>query len=182
MYKLVALFGIIGGHCAGRIVRPSHFLFRDFGTSPWALNFVEMTSAQAQALVLPAGTTLFLHTPGTAANVTIGWGQLSEADNAGSVLAYAIFTQRVPGRSDQEGTSPAAASASRILVPFDNTQGAVTSMAIANSTSSSETINVGIRTSSATHPANCHHSSRQWAYFVYLPHAVYGQCGAERPG
>jgi hypothetical protein len=119
-------------------------------TSSWPLNFVEMTSAQAQDLVLPAGTTLFLHTPGTASTTTIGWGQLSEADGAGALVAYAIFTQRVPGRSDQDGTAPAAAAVSRILVPFNNTNGAVTSMAIANTTSSSETINVGIRTALAT--------------------------------
>ncbi|HUI76855.1 MAG TPA: hypothetical protein VLY24_03040 [Bryobacteraceae bacterium] len=119
-------------------------------TSPWSLDFMEMTSAQAKALMIPAGTTVFLHTFGTAANTTVGWGQLTEVDNAGSVVAYAIFTQRVPGRTDQEGTAPAAAASSRILVPFDNTGGAATSMAIANTTSSSLTVNVGIRTSSAT--------------------------------
>jgi hypothetical protein len=119
-------------------------------TASWPLNFVEKTSAQTQDLVLAGGSTLFLHTFGTAANTTIGWGQLSEADGAGSIVAYAIFTQRVPGRSDQDGTAPAAAAISRILVPFDNTSGAVTSMAIANTTSSSESIAVGIRTASAT--------------------------------
>jgi hypothetical protein len=47
-------------------------------TSPWSLGFVEMTSAQD--LVIAGGDTIFLHTPGTAANTTIGWGQLLEAD------------------------------------------------------------------------------------------------------
>jgi hypothetical protein len=117
-------------------------------TSPWSLGFVEMTSAQD--LVIAGGDTIFLHTPGTAANTTIGWGQLLEADGTGAVAAYAIFTQRVPGRSDQDGTAPAAPAATRILVPFDNTSGAVTSMAIANPTASSQTVNVGIRTSSTT--------------------------------
>jgi len=119
-------------------------------TSSWPLNFVEMTSAQTQNLVLAGVSSLFLHTLGTAATTTIGWAQLSETDASAPVVAYAIFTQRVPGRSDQDGTAPAAAAVSRILVPFDNTSGAVTSMAIANTTSSSETINVGIRTASAT--------------------------------
>jgi hypothetical protein len=119
-------------------------------TSPWNLNFVEMTSVQVQDLVLAAGTTVLLHTQGIAANTTIGWGQLFEADGTGSVVAYAIFTQRVPGRTDQDGTAPAAAAASRILVPFDNTAGAVSSMAIANATSSSLSVNVGIRTSGGT--------------------------------
>jgi len=119
-------------------------------TTSWALNFEEMTSAQAQSLVLPAGSSVFLHTLGTAANTTIGWGKLVETDASLPVLAYAIFTQRVTGRSDQDGTAPAAAAVSRILVPFDNTNGAVTSMAIANTTSSSGTIFVGIRTATAT--------------------------------
>jgi hypothetical protein len=117
-------------------------------TSSWPLNFVEMTSAQTQDIALPGGSSVFLHTLGTAAATTIGWAQLSET--SASVVAYAIFTQRVPGRSDQDGTAPAAAAISRILVPFDNTNGAVTSMAIANTTQSSESISVGIRSASTT--------------------------------
>jgi hypothetical protein len=115
-------------------------------TASWPLGFDEMTTTQVQSLVLQGGNTLFLHTPGTAANTTIGWGQLSELDALGTVVAYAVFTQRVPGRSDQDGTAVAAAATNRILVPFDNTNGAVTSMAIANTTTSSEAISVGIRT------------------------------------
>lgn len=118
-------------------------------TIPWSLAFVEMTSVQAQALVLQPGTTIFLHTLGNAPTLNVGWGQLQEPDGAGSVVAYAIFTQRVPGRTDQDGTSPAAPAASRILVPFDNTNGAVTSMAIA-SPSQNESISVGIHTPVST--------------------------------
>ncbi|HEV3333857.1 MAG TPA: hypothetical protein VG096_22885 [Bryobacteraceae bacterium] len=112
-------------------------------TSSWSLAFVE--NVQAAAVVLPPGSTLFLHTPGTAANTTVGWGQINELDGSGVVVAYAIFTAR--GASLQNGTAPASAAVSRILVPFDNVGGAATSMAIVNTTSSSETINVGIRTS-----------------------------------
>jgi hypothetical protein len=119
-------------------------------TQPWNLNFVEMTSAQAQILVLQPDSTIFLHTLGAAPNLTVGWGQLQELDGAGSVVAYAIFTQRVPGRTDQAGTSPATAAVSRILVPIDNANGAVTSMAIANATTSSESISVAIRTAVST--------------------------------
>ena len=117
-------------------------------TLPWNLAFVEMASAQS--LVLQPGTTLFLHTLGTALAPSIGWGQLSELDGAKAVVAYAIFTQSVVGRSDQDGTAPAAPPVSRILVPFNNTNGAVTSLAIANPTSSNISISVGIRTPFAT--------------------------------
>jgi hypothetical protein len=42
-------------------------------TASWPLGFDEMTTTQVQSLVLQGGNTLFLHTPGTAANTTIGW-------------------------------------------------------------------------------------------------------------
>jgi hypothetical protein len=114
-------------------------------TSSWNLAFVE--NVQTSNIVLPAGSTLFLHTTGTAASATVGWGQLHELDGAGSVVAYAIFT--VTGASLQNGTAPSAGAASRVLVPFDNTS-AATSIAIANTTTSSETINVGIRINGVT--------------------------------
>jgi len=113
-------------------------------TSNWNLAFVE--AVQPQELALPGGSTLFLHTLDTAAIPTVGWGQVS--DVSGAVVAYAIFTQRA-GAALGVGTAPATAAVSRILVPFDN-NGPVTSMAIANPTSSSVTINVGIRTALAT--------------------------------
>ena len=63
---------------------------------------------------------------------------------------YAIFTQRIPGRADQEGTGEATGG-SRYLVPFDNTKGAVTTVAIANpNVTPFETISVAIRTSDGT--------------------------------
>ena len=123
-------------------------------TMPWSLAFAEMNSAQAQAVVLRGGSTLLLHTVGNAPVATVGWGQLSETDSSAPVVAYAIFTQRVAGRSDQDGTAPAAAAGSRILVPFNNTNGSVTSIAIANPGSTNESIFVGIRTPfSTTQPA-----------------------------
>jgi hypothetical protein len=63
------------------------------------------------------------------------------------VVAYAIFTERVAGRQDQDGTATASNSATRFLVPFDNTNGFVTAIAIANPNSSSQSISVGIQTS-----------------------------------
>jgi hypothetical protein len=116
-------------------------------TTGWNLDFAEMSSVQIQqqGIAVAGGSTLILHSLGTAANTTIGWGQMSEQDGAGFVVAYAIFTQRIPGRTDQDGTAPSISAVSRILVPFDNTNGATTTMAIANSTSASENINVGIR-------------------------------------
>ena len=44
------------------------------GTVPWTPPFTE--SVSLTALSLPASSTFFLHTPGTAATLTQGWGEL----------------------------------------------------------------------------------------------------------
>ena len=121
-------------------------------TQSWGLNFVEMTFPPTAPLVLPAGSTVFLHTLGIADATTVGYGEVSEPFHPGSpvVTAYAIFTQRLPGRQDQEGPAEAAPAAVRILVPFDNTNGGVTSIAIANDSGYDTSISVGIRTPMST--------------------------------
>ncbi|HEV3330291.1 MAG TPA: hypothetical protein VG096_04875 [Bryobacteraceae bacterium] len=119
------------------------------GTQPWYPTFLE-SSLSMQNFLLPAQGALFLHTSGTAAATTIGWGQVTEMDSLGAVAAYAIFTQRIPGHPDQDGTAPATTAGSRILVPFDNTDNAVTSIAIANPTLLTETISVTTQNGSAT--------------------------------
>ena len=114
-------------------------------TQSWTPPFLEVNSTQN--LALPAGGTLFLHTRGMASTLTVGWGQLQPNP---AVVAYAIYTLRVRGRQDQDVTSAAAPGATRFLVPFDNTNGFVTSIAIANPTNAGESISVGIETSSGT--------------------------------
>jgi hypothetical protein len=111
-------------------------------TQTWNPPFLETGSTQSLSLA-PAGT-MFLHTSGTAGPTTVGWAQV-QADSG--VVAYAIFTSRSGSGQTQDGTAPAVASSSRVLVPFDNTNGFVTSLAIANPTSSSESITVGIQPS-----------------------------------
>jgi len=114
-------------------------------TTPWTPPFVE--SVSLSSISLPAGSTLFLHTPGTAATLTQGWGQL---DAGAGVAGYAIFTQRVPGLPAQDGTAPAVSASSRILVPFDNTSGLVSAFAMANPNNAAEIVQVNIRTSDGT--------------------------------
>jgi hypothetical protein len=120
--------------------------FQDAGggvTQSWNPPFLE--GGSTQNLPLPAGGTLFLHTPGTAATTTSGWALVQAS---AGVIAYAIYTQRVKGRQDQDVTAAAAPSVTRVLMPYDNTNNFLTSMAIVNTTSASESISVGIQPTS----------------------------------
>ncbi len=114
-------------------------------TTPWTLQFLEGGSQSSVSLA--AGSTLFLHTAGTSTTLTQGWGQV---DAAAGVTGYAIFTQRVPGAPAQDGTASAVSASSRILVPFDNTSGLVSAIAVANPTSGAETVLANVRTSDGT--------------------------------
>lgn len=110
------------------------------GTTNWVPPFLETSTPQSVSV--PAASTVFLHTPGTATTLSEGWVQVQ----AGSaIVAYAIFTQTVPGRTNQDGTALAATSTSRVLMPFDNTIGFVTSLAITNPTSTGESITVAVQ-------------------------------------
>lgn len=87
---------------------------------------------------------------GTASSATVGWGEVLWATGSGAVIfAYSVFTQRVPGRGAQEETAEAIPLIDgRYLVPFDDTGGAVTAIAIANASNSvvSQSVSVGVRT------------------------------------
>ena len=110
-------------------------------TEAWNLAFLETVSTQN--FTLAPGATLFLHTLGTASSTAVGWAQLQAP---AGVVCYAIFTERVPGRADQDGTAQAAASTTRVLVPFDNSSELVTSIALANPSNASESVLVSIQT------------------------------------
>jgi hypothetical protein len=111
------------------------------GTQPWTLPFLEVSSTSG--LILVGGSSLYLHTPGTAAALSQGWAEL---DADAGIVAYVIFTNRVPGHQDDDATAPAVAATNRILVPYDDAAGAVTAIAIVNPTGTAQTIAVGFRT------------------------------------
>ena len=76
---------------------------------------------------------------------SVGWGEvIASGPGVAGVVAYAIFTQRIPARQDQDGTAAAAAGSARFLVPFDNSGGFITAVAVANP-SSTGSINVNIQ-------------------------------------
>lgn len=114
-------------------------------TQVWTPPFLEVSSTTG--LSLSGGSTMYLHTPGTAAVLSQGWAVVNA--DAG-IVAYAIFTIRNPGHQDQDGTAIAAASTTRILVPFDNSSGLVTSVGVVNPTGTSQSISVNFRTANGT--------------------------------
>jgi hypothetical protein len=110
------------------------------GVTAWSPPIVEGISTQN--IQVPAGGTVSLHTPGTAANLTQGWCQLVAPTG---VTAYAIYTyESFNGRPNQDGTSQALTPTSRVIVPFDATDGYSTGVAIVNPTAVAETVSVNI--------------------------------------
>jgi hypothetical protein len=106
-------------------------------TAAWTPPFLE--SVSLPNITLAAGSSVFLHTPGTSGTLSQGWGELNAP---AGVTGYAIFTSL-----GQDATAPAVSPAGRILVPFDNTSDLVTAVAVANPNASAETIQVNIKTS-----------------------------------
>lgn len=110
-------------------------------TEPWTPTFSEGNNTTG--LSVPAGSTIFLHTPGTATVLSQGWAQMSAPSG---IQAYVIYTQTNSGRAS-DATAQAVTPATRILMPFDNTSGLVTAMAIVNPNAAAEDISVNFRTS-----------------------------------
>jgi hypothetical protein len=112
-------------------------------TQPWSPPLQEVSSTSG--LVLPPSSSLYLHTSGTAAALTVGWAEL---DADAGIVAYVVFTNSRPAGGVQydEGTAPAVAATNRIMVPYDDASGFVTAIAIVNPTAAAQTISVGFRT------------------------------------
>jgi hypothetical protein len=111
-------------------------------TEAWNLAFEEVSSTSN--LNVPGGATVFLHTTGTSAGANpVGWGELQ---TTGAIQAYAVFTSS----ATQEGTASAATGASRLLIPFDNTGGRTTAIALAADAATAQSVTVSIRTNDGT--------------------------------
>jgi hypothetical protein len=106
-------------------------------TEPWTPTFLEGNPGTWN---LPAGSSLFLHTPGTAPSLTQGWAELTGA-TSGAVVAYVIYTF-TSGKNTSQATAQAVTGASRILVPFDNTGNLSTELAVVNPNESDVSISV----------------------------------------
>jgi hypothetical protein len=77
---------------------------------------------------LAVGGTTFAETPGTSPSLLQGWAEVSSTGRLG---VTAIFRSVTPGKIS-EGTVTGVSSGNRVILPFDNTQGLGTSIAVAN--------------------------------------------------
>jgi hypothetical protein len=113
--------------------------FWDDNGNPLQLPFVN-GPAGSFAGALAVGGTAFAETPGTASALTQGWANVA---SSGRIGVLTIFRQSVPGRPDSEGTVTGVQSGNRVFLPFDNTNGYVTGVAVAN-TNATQTLLVSM--------------------------------------
>jgi hypothetical protein len=104
------------------------FRFWDDGGSPLMLPLVNGTAGTLAGSLSPGGAA-FAETPGLSATLLQGWGEVA---STGRVGIMAIFRQSIPGMPESEGSVAGIASGARFYMPFDDTQGFMTAVAIAN--------------------------------------------------
>jgi len=101
------------------------------------------TASSVDRTVEP-GATLLVESEAPASSATlVGW---AEVISSGPVSGFAIFRQRGQDGRDAEGTAPLESSrASSLVLPFDNTAGFATGVALVNSATEAVIINATIR-------------------------------------
>jgi hypothetical protein len=89
---------------------------------------------------------VFLETDGTASGLSQGWAEIASTASVGGTV---VFRQRVAGRPDSEAAvaiTGRSATPGRLVIPFHNTDGYVTSVALVNADSvSSAAVTVTLR-------------------------------------
>ncbi|MBI4889808.1 MAG: hypothetical protein HY821_04225 [Acidobacteria bacterium] len=103
-------------------------------TTPWTVSFTN--GANPDNLTIPPGTSITLETNGASPTTVAGWAEVITDQ---WVTGFAVFRQSVPGRVAQEAAVPVNTGTSlRYYLPFDNTGGFTTSVALANLNAANE--------------------------------------------
>jgi hypothetical protein len=131
---------------------PVKILFRGDDARPLTLPLIVTqqgtplaVSASSIDRTIDPGATLLIESEAPASSATlVGWAQVI---SAGPVTGFAIFRQRGPDGRDAEGTSPleSGGDASGLLLPFDNTAGFATGVALVNPTGDAVIVTATIR-------------------------------------
>lgn len=97
-------------------------------TQPWQLALED--GVNPLMIEIPPGSSRILRTAGLSSGPTVGFAEVRTDQ---WVTGFATFRQVVPGRPDQEAAVPVSVGTPRrIVLPFDNTSGYVTTVAVAN--------------------------------------------------
>jgi len=106
------------------------YQFRFWGDDGSALSLPLTNSALGDlAGTLAPGATAFARTSGNSAPLLQGWAEVA---STGRIGVLAIFRLATPGKPDSEATVIGAQLGGNIFLPFDNTQGFVTGVAVSN--------------------------------------------------
>jgi len=108
-------------------------------TAPWTLPTLE--TIDPANIALAPGASVIFHSSNRTSTLSEGFGELVASPG---VQAYVIFTLYVAGRQNQDGTAPAALPASDIFIPFDNSTGFTSTIAVVNAGEAAETLNASI--------------------------------------
>lgn len=105
--------------------------WRDAGNNSavaWPLQF--QNGLDPTNVTIAPGASVTLETTGASPTVQSGWAEILSGQ---WVTGFAVFRQIVPGRPDQEAAVPInVATPGRTIMPFDNTGGFTTTVAVAN--------------------------------------------------
>jgi hypothetical protein len=116
-------------------VAPSRYKVNFYGDDgePKSFRIVSRGTVSTLSGTLPIGGSIIIETEGTGTTLNQGWAEL-DLLGTDNVAIMAIFgTSNIPGRPDFEATVSASTSVDFAgILPFDNTRGYATSVALLN--------------------------------------------------
>jgi hypothetical protein len=109
----------------------------------------QTVTASSVDRTLEPGASLIVESEAPAASATLtGWAEVA---STGPVAGFAIFRYRSPGGSASEGTAELdSGRISTLILPYDNTAGFATGIALVNLTSEAAIVNATIRDDNGT--------------------------------
>jgi len=115
---------------------PVTFTFQFWGQNGSLLPFPILNGTPGVLTgTLAPGASFFAQSPGTSTTLQQGWAEVA---SSGRIGVTAIYQFRDGSARDSTGTAIATLSGNSILMPFDNTQGNATAIALANTNSTQD--------------------------------------------
>jgi hypothetical protein len=108
---------------------PFSLQFTQPNGTPWNLPVAGAAGAAEYGDVIPVGGSRIIQTNGGGSLIQ-GWGRIN---TSGSIAGTVIFRQHLSSTRDSDGAVPVQLNSLRhFVLPFDNTSGFITAMALAN--------------------------------------------------